>query len=190
MKKIIFLFFFFLSLVSYSQTQPNDTTKTISETINLKKDSTHVTITKQLTLDGGTLIRIRLLNEVNSKTAKEGDIMDFIVFEDVTVNNKIIIKEGSKLNGTVEKAEKAKGLGKAGELNYSLNYVKAVDGTKIYLKTSKSNMEGQDRTGGAIAMAVVLSPLFLLHKGKNVKMEAGKVIQVYTDRDYTVNISE
>lgn len=190
MKKIIFNFLFLIPLGAYSQTQPNDSAKTLSETINSKNDSNHVTIPKQYTLEGGTLVRIRLLNEVNSKTAKEGDIIDFIVFEDVTLNNKIIIKENSKLNGTVEKVEKAKGLGKAGELSYSLNYVKAIDGTKVYLKTSKANMEGQDRTGGAIAMAVVLSPLFLLHKGKNVKMDSGKVIQVYTDRDYKINITE
>ena len=110
--------------------------------------------------------------------------------EDVTVGKTIIIKAGTVVTGNIEKAEKAKGLGKAGEISYSLNYAKAVDESKIYLRTTRAFIQGQDRSGGAVALAVVISPLFLLHKGKDVKMEAGKIVQAYTDRDYTIEIAQ
>jgi hypothetical protein len=149
--------------------------------------SDSITTTKHL-LEGGAIVRLRLVNEVSSKTAKEGDQITFTLADDVTVGKTIVIKAGTLVQGNVEKATKAKGLGKAGELTYSLQYAKAVDGSKVYLRTTRASMEGENKTGGAVALAVVVTPLFLLKKGKDVKMAAGKAIQAFVDRDYTIEV--
>jgi hypothetical protein len=108
----------------------------------------------------------------------------------VTVGKTVVIKEGTQVNGNIETSEQAKGMGKAGELTYSVQYAKAIDGSKVYLRTTRATLEGENKVGGAVALAVVVSPLFLLKKGKNVKMESGKLVQVYVDRDYTIEIGD
>jgi len=152
-------------------------------------DPMYLTVNKNITLGSNTVVRIKLLQEVSSKLIKEGDTINFSVFEAVTIDKQIVIKAGALLTGTIEKAVQAKGLGKAGELNFSLNYVKAIDGTKIYLKPSKANIEGKNRAGAAVALGAI-NPLFLLHKGKNAKIEEGEIIEAYADRNYIIQVVE
>jgi hypothetical protein len=181
MEKIFVVAFLLLSINATAQVQATDASQTIQS-----KDSTSSTLNKKLMIEGGSIVQLKLMNEISSKTANTGDQISFTVFDDVTVGKQIVIKAGTLVTGTIENAQQAKGLGKGGELSYSLNYAKAVDGTKIYLRTTRANLQGQDRAGGAVALAVVVSPLFLLHKGKNVTMEAGKIVQAFADRDYTI----
>lgn len=182
MTKILFILLISFSINLQAQTdQDTITTAPSGDTIYTKP-------TENVQLDEGSMVKLELLNEISSDVSIEGDIVDFAVSEDVVVNNRIVIKAGTKLTGTIEKAIKAKSVGKPGELKFSINSVKSVDGAKINLKTSRANLEGQDKVDEAVVLAVVISPIFLLKKGKNIKMEAGKIIQAYTDRDYTIEI--
>ncbi len=179
---------FFILLISFSI---NLQAQTVQDTITKAHsvDSIYTKPVENIQLDEGSMVKLELLNEISSDASIEGDIVDFAVSEDVVVNNRIVIKAGTKLTGTIEKAIKAKSVGKPGELKYTLNSVKSVDGTKINLKTSRANLEGQDKVDEAVVLAVVISPIFLLKKGKNIKMEAGKIIQAYTDKDYVIQIT-
>lgn len=140
-------------------------------------------------IDSGVVVNIKLLNEISSKSVNEGDILNFAVAADVIVNDKVLIKSETPVTGKVEKANQARGLGKGGEINFSLNYVKAVDGSKVYLRPSNPDIEGKNRVGGAVVLGA-LNPLFLMHKGKNAKMGEGEIIQAYTDREYKIEIAE
>jgi len=79
--------------------------------------------------------------------------------------------------------------GKKGELNISIDYVSAVNGKNIRLKYSASS-GGQSRSGGAVAGALLINPLFLLVKGKNITLEKDKEFSVYVDKDYEFNAKD
>ena len=141
----------------------------------------------QVKLQDGTQVDIVTTELITSKSAKEGDQVIFQMAEDVLVDGKVVIKAGSVVKGQITEAEHAKILGKAGKLDFSLDYGKTVDGQNIRLRSSKS-FEGTDKQGGVIAAAYFFAPLLFI-KGKDVTIEKGKRFTVYVDRDYMINTS-
>lgn len=172
MKKLILLCTLPL-VIAYSSTgqETNDTAKIKNDTIKIEE---------------GTLLRVKSLTDISSKTAAEGDLLDFAMNEDLVISGKTILKEGTVVKGHVEDAEKAKGVGKQGSLRIQFDFVKAADGTKIPLRSTRSGVEGEDKTTTSVALAVVVSPLFLLKKGKEAKVPAGKIMEAYVARDVEV----
>ncbi len=145
-------------------------------------------VTKKITIPEGTVLRVKSLSAFDSKSVSEGDMVDFAVFEDLEINGSIVIKEGAIVNAYIESSEKAKGLGKEGSLKVQFNYTKATDGSKVPLRSTKGNLSGEGKGGSAIALAVVVSPLFLLKKGKEAKVTQGKMMEAYVSRDVIVNL--
>jgi len=139
-------------------------------------------------IEEGMLIKVKSLTEINSKTASEGDLIDFTVYEDLVIKGRTVLKEGTIVRCRIEDAEKAKGVGKQGSIRIQFEFTKAIDGTKIPLRSTKSVVEGENKGTGAIALAVVVSPLFLLKKGKEAKIPAGKIMEAYVQRDVEVTV--
>jgi hypothetical protein len=73
-------------------------------------------------------------------------------------------------------------LGRAGKLNFTIDHVKAVDGTNVRLRAS-SMRKGDDKTGTVIVGTVLLSPLFLIMRGKDVNIAKGTSVVAYVDGD-------
>jgi hypothetical protein len=48
-------------------------------------------------------------------------VVDFAIFQDLEIDGMIIIKEGTLVSAFIQSAEKAKGLGKAGEIRIQFN---------------------------------------------------------------------
>ena len=143
----------------------------------------------KVTIPEGTTLRVKSLNEVSSRTAGDGDLIEFTVFEDLQINGKTGLKEGTIAQGYVEAAEKARSLGKQGTLNIQFSSTKAVDGTKVPLRATRSGLEGDSKTGTSVALAVVVTPLFLFKKGKEAKLPAGKLVEAYVARDVVVSVN-
>jgi hypothetical protein len=133
----------------------------------------------------GTEIKIITNEEISSKKVVEGDPLTFKVEEDVKINGKTVIAEGSIVKGTVTDAKKSGRMGKSGNLSIRIESAQTVDGQKIKLRASKSG-EGGDNTGSTIALTVLFGPLGLLRKGKEAKIKAGTILTAYTDEAKTV----
>ncbi|MHA8056934.1 hypothetical protein VR611_13370 [Aquirufa nivalisilvae] len=144
--------------------------------------------TKKITIPEGTVLKVKSLSAFDSKTVNEGDIVDFAVYEDLEINGTVAIKEGAIVNAFIESSEKAKGLGKQGSLKVQFNYTKAADGSKVPLRSTKGTLSGEGTAGSAIALAAVVSPLFLLKKGKEAKVTQGKMMEAYVSRDVVISI--
>lgn len=134
-------------------------------------------------LQEGTIVTLQLLQEISSKTANEGDILEFETVEPVIVGDRVLVSKGAKANGRVTDAAKAKGLGKAGTLEFTIDHLTLSNG-KIIKLTSEYSAKGKQKLGAAITQAVLLTPLFLLKKGKNLKFEAGHIFKVFVAKDY------
>ena len=143
---------------------------------------------KTIIIPEGTIVKVKSLAPITSKRSTEGDVVDFAMFQDLEIDGILIIKEGALVSAFIQSAEKAKGLGKAGEIRIQFNYTKSVNGTKIPLRSTKGTLEGDGKLGGAIALAVVLSPLFLLKKGKEAKIAEGKVMEAFVSQDVKLEL--
>jgi hypothetical protein len=135
-------------------------------------------------LKEGEEVKLKFAEALSSKTANEGDPVNFILDEDLKVGNAIVAKSGSKALGEVTNAKKAGMLGKGGELNIRLNYLKAGD-TRIRLRGNKGK-EGESKQGTAIALTVLFGPVGLIKHGKNIDVKEGTPLTAYVDQDTTL----
>lgn len=152
--------FFFVALFSKAQ----DSTKVLTE---------------------GTVITIELQQDISSKTNHVGDVLEFLTSEPVIIGDRVLVAKGTPVSGVITDCAKAKGLGKQGKLNFDINYLRMPSGKNVKL-TSEIKTEGKNKAGTAVAEAVLLTPLFLLKKGKNIKFEKGHIFKVFVEETTTL----
>jgi hypothetical protein len=146
------------------------------------------TIRKTVTIEKGTTVKVSSMKELSTKKIQEGDKLEFEVYEDITIDNIIVISAGTIVNAYVESLEKASNQGNEGFITIQFSNTNAVDKTKIPLKAIKSTFRGKSRDGETLALAVFVSPLFVLQKGKNVKLSKGKIMNAYVTKDVILNL--
>lgn len=126
----------------------------------------------------GEDVQLKFAQDISSKTAADGDSVAFILQDDLKVGYVVVAKAGSKAFGEVTNAKKSGMMGKAGELNVRLDYVKVADG-KIRLRGSKAK-EGASGTTGAVVLTVLFGPI---EHGKNIDIKEGTSLKAYVADD-------
>lgn len=129
----------------------------------------------------GTQVTLKFASEITSKTAHDGDPVEFVLSDDVKVGDETVIKKDSHATATVSNAKKAGMMGKPGELNVQLQYLDA-GSSHIRLRGTKGR-EGESKTGTAVALTVLFGPIGLIKHGKNVDIPAGTPLTAYIDQD-------
>ena len=135
-------------------------------------------------LRDGTDVNLTFAQDLSSKTASEGDPVVLVLADDVKVGDVVVAKAGAKAFGEVTKAEKSGMMGKAGELNLRLNYLKVGD-TKIKLRGTKGK-EGDSGTTSAVVLTVLFGPIGLIKHGKNVEIKQGQALHAFVGDDIAV----
>ncbi len=141
-----------------------------------------------LKIPDGTALRLALTEAMSSATNQVDNPVHFEVLEDVKVGGVIAIPKGATAVGHVVEAEPRKRMGRAGKLNFTVDHVKAPDGSNVRLRAS-STRKGEDKTGTVIVGAVILSPLFLIMRGKDINIPKGTEIPAYVDGDREVALA-
>ncbi|HZU28531.1 MAG TPA: hypothetical protein VFA04_23605 [Bryobacteraceae bacterium] len=134
-----------------------------------------------VTLPEGTELRLKFAQELSSKTAALDDPVEFVLDDDVKVGDVVVIKAGAKAFGTVSNVKRAGFMGKGGELNVRLETIKA-GGTKVRIRGTKGRT-GEDKTGSAIALTVLLGPVGLIKHGKEIEVKEGTPITAFVADD-------
>jgi hypothetical protein len=127
----------------------------------------------------GVEVSFTLDDALSSATAAVGDRFGVTISEPVTLADGTVIAAGYRGRGEVSSVEKKGMLGKAGQINVRLDYVMVGD-TKVPLRASQSQ-EGKSTQSTTIVLAVVVSPLFLLMKGKDATIPKGSTLKGYID---------
>lgn len=140
---------------------------------------------KQVLLPDGTQFSVVMIEDMDSKTAVEGDPVTFKVDEDVVIDGHVVIAKGALAKGTVSEVQKSGRMGRAGKLGIRVEQTDTVDDQRVKLRATQ-NRQGDDKTGSVIALTLLVSPLFLLKRGKRAKIKAGTKINVFTDEDKRV----
>jgi hypothetical protein len=129
----------------------------------------------------GDQVPLKFANDLNSKTAADGDSVEFLLDGDLKVGGTIVVQKDAHALATVTNAKKAGMMGKPGELNVQLQYLTAGD-NRIRIRGTKGR-EGESKTGATVALTVLFGPIGLIKHGKNVDIPAGTPLVAYVDQD-------
>jgi hypothetical protein len=135
----------------------------------------------KLVLPKGTMVRLMVLKEVNSRDNHPGDRFVLRVDEAVQVHGVTIIPIGAKAWGELLQSETSGGVGKSGKISARLLYVEA-DGQRIVLDGARQS-SGGGGAGNVVAGVIAFGPLGLFMKGNNASLKAGEILNGYTLAD-------
>lgn len=140
-----------------------------------------------LLVERDTLIRLMVMNEVTSKTARPGDRFVLRVDENVIVDGTTIIPVGAKAYGEVTDISANGAAGKSGKLGARLLYVE-VAGDQIPLN-GDSRQAGDSGTGATVMGVLALGPLGLFARGNNAKLKAGDIFNGAFESDHLFDLA-
>jgi hypothetical protein len=124
-----------------------------------------------------TMVRLMVLNEVNTRKAKPGDRFVLRVDAPVTVDGITVIPVGAKAWGEVTRVVGNGAAGKAGAIAARLVEVEAGGGT-IPL-SGEDDSRGEKGTTRVAMAAMAFGPFGLLARGTQGKLKAGHIFEGY-----------
>ena len=132
-------------------------------------------------LRDGTEVILKFVADISSKTAHEGDPVDFLLDGDLRVAETVVVPKGAHAVATISTAKKAGMMGKPGELSVQLQYLIA-GSDHVGLRGTKGK-EDESKTGATVAPSVLFGPIGLIKHGKDVDIPAGTPLTAYIDQD-------
>lgn len=145
----------------------------------------NVTVAKE------SLLKIKLVTPLSTRTNRPGDIVIFQAADDIYVDGNLVIPKGALGNGKVTKVEGARNFGRDAELQVSFDTIEAIDGTIINTilgdKAKAENKSLATAAGASIAGMAILGPIgivggaFVHGKEVNIPTDAEMYIQTKDD---------
>jgi hypothetical protein len=175
------------AMLSAQANQPGTTNQAVHGAMNAVGSGAPVDPAKAVCSANGCLLRegveasLKFETDLNSKTAVDGDPVEFVLGDDLKVGDEIVVAKGAHATATVTNAKKAGMMGKGGELNVQLQYLIAGD-NRIRLRGTKGR-EGDSKTGATVALTVIFGPIGLIKHGKNVDIPADTPLTAFIDQD-------
>jgi hypothetical protein len=150
-----------------------------------KANISNVTVNKE------SLLKIKLVTPLSTRTSRLGDIVTFQAADDIYVDGNLVIPKGALGNGKVTKVEGAKNFGRDAELQVSFDNIEAIDGTIINTvlgdKAKAENKSLATAAGASIAGMAILGPIgivggaFVHGKEVNIPADTEMYIQIKDD---------
>ncbi len=144
--------------------------------------------TQTLSIPDGTLITLYLMDDLSSKTNKPNDTVHFKVREDVRINGKVVIAWNAPAAGKVAIVGGRGLAGKAGSVNFTVDYVQAVDGSKIRVRGAPTVRGGSNKSVAAAAAVAYGPAALLVMRGAHAEIRKGTMLSVYADGPGTVTL--
>ena len=133
-------------------------------------------------LRDGTEVTLKFAADISSKTAHEGDPVEFLLDGDLRVAETVVVPKGAHAVATISTAKKAGMMGKPGELSVQLQYLIA-GSDHVGLRGTKGK-EDESKTGATLLRQVCFfGPIGLIKHGKDVDIPAGTPLTAYMDQD-------
>ncbi len=142
----------------------------------------------------GVLVKVRLLDSLNSKKNKAGDSFRFEVIETSSYQNAIIFPEGTLGTGRLQQVKRPDTLGRDAMLVLDFGAVRTLDGTPVGLfygaKASELNSSLQKAVGASTAGMLAFGPggiLFgLIIKGQEKTIKEGTDFYVQVNEGFRI----
>ena len=124
-------------------------------------------------LKAGTSIPLETVSMIQSDLVTVGQIIDFMVRQDVVVDDAVVVPRGSIAKGQVMRAERPRAIGREGFVEIQIKSVTAADGQEITLTGGNVYQEGEERQTLSIVLGIFVCVLFLLLKGRDAQVPQG-----------------
>jgi len=124
-----------------------------------------------LALPNDTPIHLKVSKTVSSETAHVGDVVDFLVAEDVVVDGLCVIASGASAEGVVTEAEPRRRMGKGGKLGLNVKSVRLADNEEARARSFEASAGTNSAAGSILPLA----------HGKDVAFAPGTEITAYID---------
>jgi hypothetical protein len=134
-----------------------------------------------------TVVPVKLIKQLKGDSCIVGQSCDFEVSRNIIIDNHILIKRGAPAYGFVTSAEKAGYVSQGGKIGIAMDYCKAVDNSKVYLRSILGE-EAEDHMGFNIAASMIFCSLILLAKGDEAEIPAGREFRAYVENDAFVEV--
>jgi hypothetical protein len=144
--------------------------------------------TASAVLADGTPVVLRILETVSSSDAWVGKQITFEVADDVKLGETVVIAQGSPAFGAVTRLKMTEMMGESGALEFSLDYVRMVNGEEAKLSANAGG-DARSREGAVLTAAIMLSPAFLFIYGKDKTVHKGATITAYIRGDVNLKIN-
>jgi hypothetical protein len=110
---------------------------------------------QQVTIAPGSLVRVSIIQGLDTKHTKAGAIFDAIVLNDLSADGEVAIPRGATVQGRVVESKNSGALGGHGDLTLELTQVNL--GGRVYPIVSDTwSSTGRDKTGQTVGNAVGL----------------------------------
>lgn len=140
-------------------------------------------------LADGTVVKLKLLRDLNSAHIEDEESVEFEVIEDVKVDNVVVIARGAKAEGTIIEAQAARRLGRTGRVGVRLDYAFMANGKRAKLRAISARSDGSrgmqvaENTLIAAQFFFPAAPFLLLQKGKEVTIPKETLVTAFIDGD-------
>jgi hypothetical protein len=129
-----------------------------------------------------TPVQVRLLQELKSGRERKGESVRMETASPVKgPDGTILIAQGTPVVGTITRSGGRGMFGKPGKLEFSIDYIKVDEKTRVPLRSTPQSASGRNNKGAAIATAVLLAPVAIFVKGREVTVKQGREFPVYVD---------
>jgi hypothetical protein len=115
---------------------------------------TIVPATRPVRIPAGSVLTVEAAKPISSADVEKGSLITFIVSRRLVVNGTLAIDHGAAVNGRVIKRNRPALFGRGGSLEFVLEDVVAVDGTRVPIQLSKG-VKGNNHTGAVAAGAII-----------------------------------
>jgi hypothetical protein len=141
-----------------------------------------------------SLIKIKIMTKLDTKSSRAGDAVAFQAVEDVYVGGLLVVGKGAPGIGKVTKVEPAKNFGRDAKMEVSFDSIAAIDGTNIdtFLgeKAKEETKSLATAAGATVAGLVILGPIGIVGgafvHGQDITIPAGTVLYIQTKSDTEV----
>ena len=156
-----------------------------AQSLNGPTEPAFVFATRSVRIPAGTVINVEALKKVSSADVDKGSPIQFLVSRRVVVNQAVAIDHGALVEGRIIKRNRPGFFGRGGSLEFALENVMAVDGTRVPVQLSKGvKQKGSNHTSAVTAGAVITGAIvfpytapvgliWALKKGDEAVLEQG-----------------
>jgi hypothetical protein len=132
-------------------------------------------------LPDSTPVKLVSLDRMSSAINQIDDIIHFEVAEDVRLRGSVIILKGALASGHVVEVQRRGRKDRSGKLDFTLDYVKAVDGSNLHVRVAPPRHDKDRRS-------LVPDPFRLIERGKDVEIPQGARFVAYVDGDHEISL--
>lgn len=131
---------------------------------------------KEVTIKAGTIIPLQAVKAVQAADVEVGQAVDFMVSQDIMIQDVCVIPRGTLVKGTVSEAKKSTVAGTKGRLVVNITRLNLPNGEPVFFSNTMVSISGKNRTPLAVVTALFVWPCIFIPGTKAVMPEGYEVL--------------